>query len=200
MSSKVSLPERTGPLIGTSQFYSIVLKTVFLNYELEREAVGSAVLGLVTLAVVGLIAGLIFISFSASFQSSLQGNVLAVNAMAGSSGSISVTAGLKLLDQQGEYLSEIDWGAIDQGENVSKTIMVQNIGKTDLYLRFIPTEWDPVSFSEFMTLSWDYNGTSLRPQETLIAVLTLSVAQNITTVLDDQAAFKLDMCVQGSTV
>jgi hypothetical protein len=40
------------------------------------------------------------------------------------------------------------------------------------------TDWNPVEISDYLTISWDYNGTLINPDEIIPVTMTLSASSS----------------------
>jgi hypothetical protein len=75
--------------------------------------------------------------------------------------------------------SQINWGLLEPGSNVSKTIYIRNEGNTAATLSMTISNWNPLDASNYMTLTWNYNGQNLNVGAVIQVKLTLSVSSNI---------------------
>jgi hypothetical protein len=91
-------------------------------------------------------------------------------------------------------VTSIDWGFLEPGSTVSKTVYVKNNGNTRLVLSMTKDNWSPTSASSYITLSWNRDGYILEPGAYVQAVLTLSVSQSISGV----TSFSFDIIITGT--
>ncbi len=73
-------------------------------------------------------------------------------------------------------VSSINWGVIEPGSNVDKTIYIRNEGNAAASLSVATSNWSPSSASSYLTLSWDYGGQSLGTGEVVQVKFTLSAS------------------------
>lgn len=73
----------------------------------------------------------------------------------------------------------ISWGMLDPGSNKSYTVYIRNEGNTAESLSLNTEDWDPTNAQDYITLSWNYNGTILSPDQVIEVDLTLSVSSSI---------------------
>ena len=71
---------------------------------------------------------------------------------------------------------KIDWGIVWVGSSQNVTLHIQSISNYKVTLTLNATDWIPANMSDYMTLSWDYNGTSLNPDEFISVTLILSTS------------------------
>jgi hypothetical protein len=71
--------------------------------------------------------------------------------------------------------SSLEWGEIEAGGSSSVTIYIKNNGDADILLSLDSENWTPTNSKDYMTLSWDDNGTSLMSGEVRGVTLTLNV-------------------------
>jgi hypothetical protein len=72
----------------------------------------------------------------------------------------------------------VNWGTIWAGSSQNVTFYVRNIGSTEATLSLNATDWNPANLSQYMTLSWNYNGTIVQPSEVIQVTLTLSASSS----------------------
>jgi hypothetical protein len=92
-------------------------------------------------------------------------------------------------------ISEIKWGPIEIGGQVSKTIYVKNSCDQNITLSLYIENWDPVESSNYMNLSWDYDGSSVEPGSTIEVTLTLTVDPSTTEI----EKFSFQILIIGSS-
>jgi hypothetical protein len=88
----------------------------------------------------------------------------------------------------------IDWGLLEPGGQNNVAIYFQNEGNSAVTLSKSASNWNPSVASNYLTLSWDYNGQKIEADENLKVTLTLSVSAGITGVTD----FGFDIVVVGT--
>ena len=87
-------------------------------------------------------------------------------------------------DSDGENRREnLTWNEIwiqklgsDEAETaqVNTTVYVKSVSNFRVTLNMFLTDWDPAEISDYLTISWDYNGTILNPGEIIPVNMTLS--------------------------
>jgi len=104
---------------------------------------------------------------------------LSISTTLTSTGSVSSTANLGLYSDSGctTPLNSINWGTITAGGNVTETIYIKNISSgLALTLNIATSNWSPSNSNEYLTISWNQNGTRLQPCTSTSATLTLIVS------------------------
>lgn len=91
-------------------------------------------------------------------------------------------------------VSSINWGTIEPGMNVNRTVYIRNEGNTPATLNMTTSNWNPPSASGYMTLSWDYGGQTLAVNEVKQVKLRLTVSPSITGV----TSFSFDITIAAS--
>jgi hypothetical protein len=91
-------------------------------------------------------------------------------------------------------VSSIDWGSLDPGVMVKKTIYVRNEGNIAVTLQMTTGNWNPPSASSYITLIWSREGYVLSSGSVVDAVLTLSVSSNISTI----TSFSFNIIIAGT--
>jgi len=92
-------------------------------------------------------------------------------------------------------VTSIDWGFLEPGATVNKTVYIKNEGNTPMMLNMTTDNWNPASASENITLSWNREGYVLNTTAPVVqAILTLSVSPNISGV----TSFSFDIIITGT--
>jgi hypothetical protein len=76
-------------------------------------------------------------------------------------------------------VSFIDWGMVEPGSMNNVTVYVRNEGNVAASIYLTTENWDPPNASDYLTLSWNYDGQQLIPQEVTPATLTLTVSPSV---------------------
>lgn len=61
---------------------------------------------------------------------------------------------------------------------VNTTVYVKSVSNFRVTLNIFLTDWNPVEISDYLTISWDYNGTIINPGEIIPVTMTLSVSSS----------------------
>lgn len=93
-----------------------------------------------------------------------------------------------------QKLTSINWGQTAPGENVSTTIYVKNTGNTPVTLSMTTDSWNPQAAHSYITLTWNKSGISLPAGNSTAAVLTITVASNITGI----TSYSLNIIITGT--
>jgi len=75
--------------------------------------------------------------------------------------------------------SDINWGTISPGASLTNTVYLRNEGNSDVTLSLETVNWSPTNAPTYMTLSWNYAGQKISPNQVIYIRLTLSVSQNV---------------------
>lgn len=96
----------------------------------------------------------------------------------------------------------LDWGTIWIGTSKNMTLYIRSVSNYKVTLNLNATNWIPANISDYMTLSWDYNGTQLNPSEIIQVTLTLSPSFSNSFVryliANDVKNFSLDIHIVAS--
>jgi len=91
--------------------------------------------------------------------------------------------------------SEIPWGTLAPGSSGEYVFYIKNKGTTSLNL-FLNTEnWSPTNAANYITLSWNYNGQAVAPNQVIQITLTLKVSQSISGI----DSFSFDILLTGTS-
>jgi hypothetical protein len=92
-------------------------------------------------------------------------------------------------------VSDVAWGNLAPGSSATNTIYLKNEGTTALTLSLNTANWNPSTASNYMALSWDYNGQSIAPDQVIQVTLTLSVSSSI----DGVNYFGFEIMIDGTS-
>lgn len=93
------------------------------------------------------------------------------------------------------FATLIDWGVLDAGSSVDKTLYIRNEGNTAVRLSLTTSNWNPTTASNYLGLTWNYEGQNVNPNQATEVTFTLSVASNISGITN----FGFDVVVTGLT-
>lgn len=69
----------------------------------------------------------------------------------------------------------LDWGEIETGMSSNLTLYVKSTSNFVVTVNLTLTDWDPQNISDYLSITWDYNGTLLNPGDVIPVTLTLTV-------------------------
>lgn len=92
-----------------------------------------------------------------------------------------------------KHVSYIDWGIVDPGSQENVRVYVRNEGNVHASILLDTINWDPLDASSYITLSWDYSGQLLEPDESIEVTLTLQISSSIQNVIN----FDFDIVIAG---
>ena len=72
----------------------------------------------------------------------------------------------------------VDWGELTLGAYKNSSFYVKSNSTVDVTLELNVTNWEPLGIDEYLTISWDYNGTLLSPTQAVFVTVTLQVASS----------------------
>jgi len=73
----------------------------------------------------------------------------------------------------------LDWGVAEPGLTQDRTFYLRNEGNAPTILYLDTENWSPQAASNYMTLTWNYNGEAINPNQVIQVTLTLSISSNI---------------------
>lgn len=91
-------------------------------------------------------------------------------------------------------VDSINWGTIEPGSTVNKICYIRNEGNSVSTLSLQTSNWNPTEASNYMSLSWDYGGQSMDPDEVVRVTFTLSVSSTI----QDITSFSFDITISST--
>ncbi len=91
-------------------------------------------------------------------------------------------------------LTSIDWGIVEPGEDKNEICYIRNEGNFAVTLSLLTENWSPSTASQYITLSWNYDGHSLGLGEIVEVTINLAVSSSVTGITD----FSFDLVIVGS--
>ena len=91
-------------------------------------------------------------------------------------------------------LVSIDWGVLESGSSKNGTHYIRNEGKKALTLSLYTSNWNPSDSSDYITLSWNYDGQPIDPNKVVQFMLTLSTSAGVEGI----TSFSFDFTIAGS--
>lgn len=97
------------------------------------------------------------------------------------SGGAVVVEGIEVwLDPAGTApVESVDWDYPGPGENVTRTLYVQNVGNWPAAISLSTAKWVPAEAEAFLALVWDYTGTVVPPGAIVPVTLELRVSPDV---------------------
>ena len=83
-----------------------------------------------------------------------------------------------------QIVSDVDWGLVEPGENATMTFYIKNTGNAPLTLNMSSANWSPFTAENYMSMSWNREGTVIDVDEVLSADMALSILDTITGISD----------------
>ena len=91
-------------------------------------------------------------------------------------------------------VTSIDWGTLEPGSNVNKTVYIRNEGNAAAILSMTTSNWNPTSASTYLGLSWDYSGQTIDVNAVVQVRLTLSASSSVSGI----TSFSFDITIVAS--
>ena len=93
-----------------------------------------------------------------------------------------------------QTLSNIAWGQVEAGASATATMYVKNSGETGVTLSLDTRNWTPSNAPNYMTLTWNYDGTSITPGQIKQITLTLTLSSSC----PPMSGFSFNIIIIGS--
>jgi hypothetical protein len=90
-------------------------------------------------------------------------------------------------------VTSIDWGVLDPGFSKNVTVYIRNEGNSAVTLSEITSNWNPSNASNYINLTWDYGGQSIKVGSSIHVRLILAVSASITGI----SSFSFDVTISG---
>lgn len=121
--------------------------------------------GIIIVALIVAAIGITYAALQYFYSISNQGNILSISCV--------------VQDAAGLSITNINWGTLDPGSTTDKLVYVKNDGSVQISLSIATEAWIPVQASDYLTLSWNYTGQILNPNDQIPAILTLTVSSDV---------------------
>ena len=96
----------------------------------------------------------------------------------------------------------IDWDTIWPGSSKNVTFYIKSVSNVETTLCLNATNWKPANISDYMSLSWNYSGTTVHPGEIIQVTLALSASSSDSFVhyliTNDVKYFSFDIIIYTS--
>jgi hypothetical protein len=89
----------------------------------------------------------------------------------------------------------IDWGTLEPGSIKNVTCYVRNELSSVSTLSMSTSFWEPPNASDYLTLTWDYGGQAINPDDVIRVTFTLSVDASIVGI----TSFSFDITIVGTS-
>jgi len=91
-------------------------------------------------------------------------------------------------------VSSINWGIIEPGSSKNVTVYIRNEGNSVASLTMNASNWNPSNASDYIDLSWNYEGQVINVNEVLEVTFTLTISTEIQGII----SFSFDIVIIGS--
>lgn len=92
-------------------------------------------------------------------------------------------------------VSFIDWGMVEPGSMNNVTVYVRNEGNVAASISLATENWNPSNASDYLALSWNYDGRQLNSLEVVQVTLTLNVSSSVQGI--ESFSFDIIISVSG---
>lgn len=72
-------------------------------------------------------------------------------------------------------VTQINWGILEPGDTATFAAYIKNLSNVPITLTLQTEDWSPTNASNFITLSWDYDGSKIPVDSSIPVTLTLNV-------------------------
>jgi len=94
----------------------------------------------------------------------------------------SINVGVFWNKEATQTVVSIDWGVIEPGQVVSKTVYIQNQANVPTFFTLSTEQWNPPEAATYISLNWNYTGKLVAISEIVPVALTLSVSPSISSI------------------
>jgi uncharacterized repeat protein (TIGR01451 family) len=122
------------------------------------------------------------------------GTLVATRTVSNTGSITAVGVGVYTSSACNKTLTTIPWGTLNPGNVTTYTMYVENTGNVPVTLNMTVSNWNPLSASSYITLTWNQQNTVLPASQVAKAVLTLSVSSSISGVSN----FSFNVTITGT--
>jgi hypothetical protein len=111
-------------------------------------------------------------------------------------GTLKLSAGMGLYWDSGftNAVTALNWESMSPGTTKSYSIYIRNEGSLPLTLSMSTANWSPSSASNYLTLTWNYNGQTVNANDYVQVTFTLAVSSGVTGI----SSFSFDINLVGN--
>ena len=91
-------------------------------------------------------------------------------------------------------MSSLTWGEIEAGKSSTLRIYVKNNGDASVVLSLATDNWNSKDSKDNMSLSWDYTGSKIQPNE----VRAINLILNVNPDCPELSSFGFDVIIIGT--
>jgi len=97
-------------------------------------------------------------------------------------GTLRLSLGIGVYQDAGftDTMTAIDWGSLAPRGAKTYSVYIRNEGISALTLSMSVSNWNPSSASNYLTLTWNYDGQTINAGEAVQVTFTLTVSANVT--------------------
>jgi len=93
-----------------------------------------------------------------------------------------------------QTVPSIDWGSAEPGAVKNVTVYIRNEGNAPITLSLQTANWNPTNATNYISLSWNYGGQTIGPNQVVAVTLSLSISADIQGI----TTFSFDIVIVGS--
>ena len=93
-------------------------------------------------------------------------------------------------------MSNVVWGNIEVDSTIFQSIYIRNAGDDGVTLSLSAENWNPVDATNYLQLSWNYDGSTIASGEIREVILSLSAASSVSGI----DSFSFDIVITGSAL
>ena len=79
-------------------------------------------------------------------------------------------------------VESIDWGTLEPGQSVTRTVFIENIGNSPMTLSHSEQDFLPPEAAAYITLNWNYDGLPLAKNDIIPVDIIISIDATISGV------------------
>ena len=93
-----------------------------------------------------------------------------------------------------QSLTSINWGTLEPGGSVARTIYVKNIGTVPLTLNLAVSNWAPTTSNTYLTVTWNHENYALGVGNSVSVIITMTASASAGSL----TTFSVDIVVTGT--
>jgi len=94
-----------------------------------------------------------------------------------------------------QIVSDIEWGSAEPGDVITRTVYVKNSGNSPMTLSMTYSDWVPTEAGNYISMSWNREGSTIQEDEVIQAILTLTISDQISGITN----YSFNIILEGTS-
>ena len=94
-----------------------------------------------------------------------------------------------------QIIDDIEWGSAEPGDVVTRIVYVKNSGNSPITLSMIYSDWVPAEAGNYISMSWNREGSIVQEDEVIQAIFTLTISDQISGITN----YSFNIIIKGTS-